>query len=234
MFTAEEWAQTFGERVSSQAYLEWHEECRALGERFGIAGWVVARLCLQKRYRPEQEPYAIEAKVPRVRVISECSDPLFLEWLAYEAQRLGLFVVQRQGSFESTCIIPGYLEAPATPLPPSKPPLHSAFQIRVETPIGYPPEAARQLQKEAERLARELLRRLGYRVPERLRTSSLVSQGDRLQVGEEQLPSGALYDIVENLYPDGDLAKDQERRNLIKSRRHKLRERLIKPYDDKP
>jgi hypothetical protein len=187
--------------------------------------------CLLKGYQPETQPYAIEAELPQVRVVTESTDPIFLARLAYEAQRLGLYVVQRQGSSETTCIvtITAMLEPP--PMPPSKPPLHSTFKIRVETPVGYPPEAASKLQKEAGVLRRELLKRLGYTVPERMRTSSLVSLAEDLKVGEGPLHSRGIYDIMDKVYEDGDLSEDQQRRKTIKSRRYNLRKRLIEPYN---
>jgi hypothetical protein len=84
--------------------------------------------------------------------------------------------------------------------------------MRVETPPGYPPEAASQLQKRAAELERVLLRRLGYSVPERLRTSPLVTQEKDLKIGKGPLSSRATYEIIDKIYADDDLTKDQERR----------------------
>lgn len=42
LFTAAEWSESFTKRGSSQEYLEWHDECKIVGERFGLAPWVVA------------------------------------------------------------------------------------------------------------------------------------------------------------------------------------------------
>ena len=102
-----------------------------------------------------------------------------------------------------------------------------AFSIRVETPMGYPPEAASQLQKEANKLARQLAERMGFRLPKRLRTSKLVTMSEVLEAEKGPLPRGAIYDIIDNVYPDGDLSKDQRRRKLTASRRHRVRKRLL-------
>lgn len=215
--------------------MEWYEECKTLADRFGLAPWVVVLLCLLKGYEPEKDIgfMVIEAKWPRTRVVTESTDPLFLRWLAYEGKRVGLYVVQRQGSFEMTWISMDYPQPDAEPLPPSsKPPAHVAFHMTIETPPGYPPEAARELAKKACESERELRRRLGYPARERLRTSPLVSMAEELRVAEGPLPSEASYDIMDKLYQNGDLGRDKERRNLIKSRRHRLRKRLVKPYQD--
>ena len=95
----------------------------------------------------------------------------------------------------------------------------------------YPPEAASQLQKEAIRLARELAKRMGHEVPQRLRTSKLVAMSDVIEAEKIPLPRGKLYDIVDKIYPDGDLSKHQQRRNLTASRGHKVRKRLFNPDD---
>ncbi|MFC2039308.1 hypothetical protein ACFLST_00750 [Chloroflexota bacterium] len=191
--------------------------------------------CLLKGYRPEKDLLVAEIEWPRVRLVTESTDTQFLARLSYEAQRLGLYVVQRQGSVETTCLYAdpvhiADLEPP--PLPPSRPPLQSVFKLRVETPIGYPPEAARELQKEVGRLAREILQRLGYSVPQRLRNSSLVSLADDLKAGQGPLPSGGIWDIIDELHPDvSEFSEEHQRkRESIKSRRHKLRKRLVDRY----
>jgi hypothetical protein len=103
--------------------------------------------------------------------------------------------------------------------------------MRVETPTGYPPEAANHLQKEAGRLAKELLMRLGYSIPQRLRTSSMVSMADKLRVADEHLAYGDVYPIMDKVYRDQDITRDRQRRNTIKTRRHRLKKRLTKPYE---
>ena len=52
------------------------------------------------------------------------------------------------------------------------PPITQAFCMRVEAPPIYPSEAVVDIQREAHRLGRELLSRLGYHVPKRMRKST--------------------------------------------------------------
>jgi len=72
---------------------------------------------------------------------------------------------------------------------------------------------------------------MGHPMPQRLRTSKLVTMSEVLEVEKGPLPRGKLYDIVDKIYTDGDLSKDQQRRNLTASRRHKVRKRLLDPDD---
>ncbi len=71
---------------------------------------------------------------------------------------------------------------------------------------------------------------MGYNIPKRLRTSKLVSMVEDLKMKKKRLPRGGAYDIIDRSYSN-DLAEDQKRRKLISSRRHKLRRRLVKPYE---
>ena len=233
LFTPEEWNKTFTQRASSEEYRVWYEKCRIVGERFGLAQSTVELSCLLKGYKPEEMPFIIESDWPQIRIITEVSDPVFLTRLAYEAQRLGTYVVQRQGSVEVTQLyihsVP-IAEMKAPPMPSSMPPINSAFTARVETPIGYPPEGKTQLNKKAVQIEKELLSRLGYSVSKRLRNSPLVSQADNLKMDQKKLPSGGSYDIIDKVFKD-DLNQDPRRRKLISNRRFKLRKRLIEPYD---
>ncbi len=233
-FTAEEWFKGFSKRASSPVYREWHDECEAIGKRFGLAPWTVVCTCLVSRYDPRKQPFVMEAQWPQIRIITENTNSLFLQWLSHEAQRLGLYVVQRQGSVETTFL---YLDSPpSSALPPSqRPPRDSAFYLRVETPPGYPPEAAQKLQSEGDRLTKELLGHLGYSIPKRLRSSRLVPMAEKLRVAggpvTKREAEALGIAIIDDLYGDDDLTKDRKRLKLIASRRHKLRKRLIKPYE---
>jgi hypothetical protein len=228
LLTTEEWWQSFGERADSEEYQRWHGECSATGERHGLAPWIVEMACLLEGYQPDRQPFVMETHWPCIRIVTESTDPLFLQWLAYEAHQLGLYIVQQRPDMtERMYIYPSSLGPPGTPLPASsKPGIYNAFRIQVETPADYPPEAASDLHKEAQRLGSETLRRLGYEVPQRLRASPLMHMAEELRTGESQLHSGEIYDIVDELFDD-DLTDDQRRRNLVKSRRHRVRKRLI-------
>lgn len=227
-FTPEGWFKSCNERVSRPEYVDWHDECETVGRRFGLAPWTVVCSCLVSKYDPRKQPFVIEAQWPRIRIVTENTNPLFLQWLSYEAHKLGLYTVGRQGSVETTVL---NILPPCGVLPPSlKPPRDNAFVLRIETPPGYPPEAAQKLQKKGERLAKELLRRLGYSIPQRLRGSTLVAMAAKLRVADNKLAVGEAYNIIDDLYGENDITQDQKRRKLVASRRHKLRKRLIEQY----
>ncbi|MFC2016516.1 hypothetical protein ACFLUF_02255 [Chloroflexota bacterium] len=233
LYTNEEWWQSFSQRAKSPEYLKWYEECEALSRKVGLAPWIVVMMCLLEDYDPEKDMgfMVIERDWPRIRVITESTNSLFLRRLSYEARQLGLYAMQRVGGIETTLIniddsaIDG-TSGPNLILDESNG--SDAFNIRVETPMGYPPEAAGQLQKEATQLAHQLTERMGFRIPKRLRTSKLVTMSEVLEVEKGTLPRGAIYDIVDKVYPDGDLSKDQQRRKLTASRRHRARKRLLR------
>ena len=238
MLSATEWNKSFTQRASNKKYLDWHSECEALGKRFGLASWVVARACLQARYEPEKEPYVMEARWPIVRLVTDATDPEFLLRLSYEAKRLGLNVVQRRDSSDVTVVygypVPSPGDSDVPPFPLSELPRNIEFSLRIETPIGYPPEGAERLQKQANNAARALLRRLGYPIPERLRNSPLVANAKVYKLKQKKLPKGGIYDIMERIAPEsslGSLDNDQKRRRLIKSGRHRLSKRLKDQYE---
>lgn len=227
LYTNEEWLQSFSQRTKSLAYVKWYGECEALGDEFGLAPWVVAIMCLLKGYHPEKDVgfMAMERDWPRIRVVTDSTNPLFLRSLSREAQRLGLYIVHRLHGVETTLLnLDDYGPDVSVPGKFSK---RDVFKINVETPVGYPPEAASELQKEASRLARELSTRMGCFIPKRLRPSKLVTMSEVLEAKKGPLPRGKIYAIVDKMYPDGDLSKDQQRRKLTASRRHRVRKRLF-------
>ena len=241
LFTAEEWMKTFPERASSKEYHAWYEKCTIEGQRFGIAPEVVAWTCLLKNYRAEN--LLLPIQWPSIRVVTESTDEQFVTWLTYHARKLGLYVIQRLGSVEVTQVLINPLPMawmPPPPTPSSLPPLHAAFHMRVDVPVDYPPKAAGNMQKDAGLLAKRLLRSLGYPGFQRLRPSSLIEMAKTLNVQKQRLPKRKLYKIVATTAPEkeleGDLTnasveKDSQRTRVLKSRKHQLRKRLIKPYD---
>lgn len=243
LLTAAEWTATFHERASSKEYRAWHEKCTVEGQRFGLAPWVVAWTCLLENYQPEDQLHEIGSQWPSVRVITESTDPQFLAWLTYHARKLGLYVIQRHGSVEATQVFinprpMSEMMAPSNPT--SLPPLHAAFHMRVDVPVGYPPNAAGQIQKEAGLLAKRLLMSLGYPPFQRLRSSSLIEMAKVLDVKKQRLPRRKLYEIVATTAPEeeleGDLTnisvqKDRQKTRVLKSRKYQLRQRLVEPYD---
>ena len=235
LLTPEEWYQSASDQMSSKKYSEFYAECSKVAARFGLAPWTIEMACLLKGYSPEKQIHVMEAKWPQVKIVTEITDPVFLTRLAYEAQRLGMYVLQREGSVENTYIFLHSVPLAAVdppPMPSVLPPTHSAIQIRVEIPPEYPPEAASTLIKKAEKLGRKLKRSLGYPTNKRLRSSPLVSMADELRISETKLPRRTLYEIVAETYEEGDGDEDERRKNIVKTRRHRIRKRLVEPYEN--
>jgi hypothetical protein len=233
-YTAEEWTQSFHQRAASPEYLKWHEECQAVANEFGLAPWVVTMMCLIKYYKPEKDIgfLVMERYWPRARVVTESTNRQFLARLSNEAQQLGLYVIQKVHGVETALL---NLEPVADVTIPWKSGKEDVFTIDFQIPLGYPPEATEQLLKKSDGLARELARRMGQRVPQRLRSSKLVKMAKTLEADKGQLPRNKAYDIIDKVYRDkantdgSPLYEDQRRRKLTASRRHKVRKRLFKP-----
>jgi hypothetical protein len=235
-FTSLEWAKSpMRKRYLSSRYMEWYRKCEMVAQKFGLANWTVVCACLISDYQPDKEPFPIESKWPQIRVITESTDTQFLARLAYEAQLRGLHVILRQGSVEITYLFMNpvpIMNIEPPPLPSSMPPLSNSFYMRIEAPVGYPPQAAKKLHKDASQLEKDILIALGYSIPKRLRTSPLVAMADNLRVAKGQLAPNEAYDIIDKIYgTDDSMENDQKRRKLVASRRNKLRKRLVKPYE---
>ncbi len=220
MYTFQEWWNDFGKRATSSIYLKWYQECSILAERFELAPWVVSTLCLLKGYKPENDIglMALEANWPRVRLVTDSTNEPFLKRLSHEAQKLGIYIIQRHGSIENPLLnLDPVVSDDCLNASYKKPGIGDKFFLRVETPVGYPPEAAAQLQREASQLAKELARQIGYRIPKRLRSSRLISMAEDLKITKRRLPRGGSYDIIDTIYHDGDLQEDQKKRKLVSS-----------------
>jgi len=214
--------------------MEWHHKCENVAQKFGLAVWTVVSACLISGYQPDKAGLVVESQWPQIRVITESTDERYLARLAYEAQLRGVYVISRQGSVDTTRLFLNlvpitYMEPP--PLPSSMPPQASAFRMRVETPVGYPPEAARKLHKTASQLEKDILIALGYSIPKRLRSSRLVLKAHDLKIAKKRLPSRGLYEIVADTFNEGDIDEDEQRRKTVKTQRYRLRKRLVKPYE---
>jgi hypothetical protein len=241
LFTAEEWMTSFHDRATSKEYRAWYQKCITEGQRFGIAPEVVAWTCLLKNYRAENLLASFQH--PSMRVVTESTDEQFVTWLTFHARKLGLYVVQRLGSVEVTQVFINPVPMFAMPVPPkpsSLPPLQSAFHMRFDFPVDYPPKAAGQMAKNAGLLAKKFLKSVGYRGFQRIRVSSLVSQAKILDVHEQRLTKRKLYEIVAKTAPEKELEgdidnisveNDRKRTMALKSRKNQLRKRLVKPYD---
>lgn len=234
-FTSLEWAKSpMRKRYSSPRYMEWYHKCETVAQKFGLANWTVVCACLISDYQPDKAPFPVESKWPQIRVVTESTDTQFLARLTYEAQLRGLYVIARRGSVETTQLflnpIPIMNMEPPT-MPSSMPPLGNSFYMRIETPVGYPPQAAKKLHKDASQLEKDILIALGYSIPKRLRISRLISKADDLRISQNRLPKRGLYEIVADTFDEGNSSEDEQRCKTVKTQRYRLRKRLIKPYE---
>jgi len=234
-FTSMEWAKSpMGKRYSSSRYMDWYHKCETVAEKFGLAITTVICACLVSGFKPDEAGLVIESQWPQIRLITESTDAQFLARLSYESQLRGLYVIVKHGSVE---IIQLYLNPVPTmnmeppPMLSLLPPLGNSFKMRVETPVDYPPQAAAKLQKDANQIGKEILIALGYSIPKRLRISRMVSKADDLRISEKRLPKRGLYEIVANTSHYGSRSKDEKRRKTVKTQRHRLWKRLVKPYE---
>jgi len=228
-FTGLEWAKSsMRERYLSPRYMEWYHKCETVAQKFGLATYTVVCACLISNYQPDKELFPVESKWPQIRVVTEITDTQFLARLTYEAKRRGLYVIARHGSVEATQL---YLNMEQPPMPSSLPPVGDCFYMRIEKPIGYPTQAAKKIVIVASQLEKDILIALGYSIPKRLRISRLVSKADDLKISQNRLPKRGLYEIVANTFDEGSISEDEQRRKTVKTQRHRLRKRLIKPYE---
>jgi hypothetical protein len=233
LYTGDEWFQDRQKRDTSSEYSKWCEKCEMVGARFGIAPWTVQMACLIKGYSPDNNLFMVESNWPRIRVVTENTNELFLSWLCYEARNLGLYVIQKHGSSETTMIVID-LAPPLEPLTDSsRPPRDAAFHMRVETPAEYPPEAASDLQRAASNLGRELSRRLGYQSPRRLRSSELITTAKQLKADKSKLTEAESIEVVDNLYPNHEESEERKLLKRCRSQKNQVRQRIVKPYQHK-
>jgi hypothetical protein len=216
--------------VREVSYLNWAGKCDVAAKRFGLAPWTVRMACLLEDYDPVNSYFPVGAQWPSIRVITVNTNSCFLRHLSYHAWSFGVRVYTERNGLKSG-IISSAPEPPDHPLQaPDRPTRDEAFTIELRFPPNYPPEAAQNLSREACEFGRELLRRLGYRAAQRLRATRLLAQTDALKVNEFPLHSGDTYNIIDKMWPDEDLGRDQQRRKLVHSRRHGIRKRLTEPY----
>jgi len=229
LYTAEEWYSIHLCLTKSKKYMEWYAKCRELGDRFGLAPWTIEMLCLLKGFDPEGCGLVLESEWPTIRLITENTDPNYLSRLAFEAQRFGINIIQKQGSSETICLFSSNRPIEVMDAPPSPPKLpypHNTFRIRIETPVGYPPEGKAEMEKRADMIGKEILSRLGYNIPKRLRTSQLVLQIADLKMSKKTLDWGESYDIVDKIYGDDDLNQDKQRRKRVIDKRSKMKKKF--------
>lgn len=225
LLTGDEWNRSFTSRVRNDGFMAFADDCRVAGKRFGLAQWTVSMACLLRGYKPEFGQIQVEERPGKVHVVTEIVDDSFIRWLLYEAHQLGIRVLARQGSTDFPLIAIPMPTKPEQPLTrDQRPELHQALYVRVETPPLYPPEAAADLHRQAQQEARELLRRLGYRVPKRQRSSALPAEASKLRIKKGKLARREAGDIALDVFgekADGSRAV----RNRVKDKRHKLKKR---------
>jgi hypothetical protein len=227
LLRSDEWWGLDGAPTSNE-YREFQREREAVGARFGLASYTTEWASLMEDFDPTrfQNYFALEAKAPQLRVVTDAEDGLFLRWLVYEAWQLGLVVILQRGPTSST-LIPVEPESPTTSLDSSRrPPRSKAFKVVFDPPSEYPPEAAAEMSKKAVRMERCLAGRLGYRVRQRMRSSSLTSRASELRVDKQTLDPGEMYDVIDDVYRDEEISEDRKRRNIVKSQRHRVKRRF--------
>ena len=168
LVTQDEWWGEMDEQGprNSTEYPAFQRECGKTGTNLGLAPWTVEGMCLLEDYDSEEAAHVVEARWPKIRVVTQTSNGKFLGWLLHRAWELGLEAVQKDGSLTTPMICFPYPQRPEEPLAPSRrPPLAAAFRAIMEIPPGYPPEAAAELARHGARLERELARQLGYEMP---------------------------------------------------------------------
>lgn len=213
------------ELLGSEAGRAFLEECRVIGERYGLAQWVVKQSCLHSRYRLPSDVFPIGEQWESVRIVTRVGDEPYLSWLLHEAWQLGLHVMLQSGSSGTVLFAVPFPEKPGEPLSrSSRPPRDGAFTVRVETPPMYPPEAAAELHRSVQQAARQLLRRLGYKAPDRLRTPSWIAQASKLRLGKDRLGRRETGEIAEGMYGK-EAGGDPKKRKRVRDLRYKAKQR---------
>jgi len=101
------------------------------------------------------------------------------------------------------------------------------FTVVVEFPLDYPSEGVLQMGREATEAARILCRTLGRQVKQRVRGKPILANATLLQLHKPLLSRDEVYEMIDNLYPDGNIEQDRKRQRQIISQRHKGKKHLI-------
>ena len=245
MLNSEEWWEAARGQgpMNSDKYREFQQECQQVAARFGLAQWTVEMACLLRSYSTRWQPYVVEARWPRFQLVTESNDHFFFQWLSYLAHELFFEwlgkrkeipkpeIVHEAGSSRTLIVWVPFVVQPERELRGSSlPPRASAFRVVIDAPPGYPPEALAELGRHASQFERELARKLGYKVPQRMRHSSLTSKASKLRTEQDPLPSGGIYDIMDELHGERDPSQEQKLRSRITSQRHRVRKRKATRY----
>jgi hypothetical protein len=102
------------------------------------------------------------------------------------------------------------------------------IDVWMRIPTGYTAKEVSGVYHKVDLKRREILAGLRAPVPKRRRASKALQRDARtLQLLEEKV---TIYDIIDDVYPDGDLSSDQKRRKSIINKRHIERNLLKKRY----
>ena len=103
------------------------------------------------------------------------------------------------------------------------------IDVCMRIPIGFTAKDVAQVYRERDRSRREILAALGIPIPKRRRTSTNLSDADRLKLFDY---GASVYDSVDEIYRDDDMSvdmsKDKTRRKTVKMRRYRGRQQIKK------
>ncbi|AKG53313.1 hypothetical protein DGWBC_0635 [Dehalogenimonas sp. WBC-2] len=217
--TSWEYFSSSRERRTSSRYQAWRKKGQIVANQFGLAPWTIEMACLLKDYHPEHTGLVIEGSWPTIQVVTGCTNPEYLEKLSEPVAEAGFRVITEGND----CCTLGSSDQIST--------AHTAFRVTIGIPSGFPPEAAINLLKKALRVQNELLKRIGYPVKKRIRSSPFIRQAGKLKVGRP-IERNEIYKIADAIYGVDETGQhDRQRRSTTKSRRNRLTQRLVSPYE---
>lgn len=99
------------------------------------------------------------------------------------------------------------------------------IEVHLVVPLGYSAKDVAAVYNRFDGMRRQFLTALGHTVAKRRRISTVLQQAKAHRIFDDKPNS---YDIVDEVYPDGDLTQDRLRRRRIVVRRSKARKLLAK------
>jgi hypothetical protein len=234
-FSWQEWF-VLHKPVGQTERLEFVERCRPAAAVWGLElGVVVASCVVMGGYPADQLPWPVPILTgqPSARlIVPGDAISLFVDWLRYavdstaRARSIGLGVAQTMDGRDVTLITIPRPDRPDVLLPPeARPQKERAFRLQVETPPMFPPEAASEFVRIAQRACRDVLRLLGYPVRDRLRRSNVPTElVGKLRLDTARLQPRESGDITEDIYGEG-AAQDKTTRRRVTKQRHAIKRR---------
>jgi hypothetical protein len=110
---------------------------------------------------------------------------------------------------------------------PGSSPIERPLEIDVHlvVPLGYSAKDVAAVYNEFDGMRRQFLTALGHTVAKRRRISTVLQKAEPLRIFESK---PKIYDIIDEVHPDGDLSQDRVRRRKIAVQRSKARKLLVK------